>query len=139
MATFDDPLIEVVGDASEHSNSCEDSVLTPHRELCSECTSLLNDTSEPANDKHHGCFTHLKSKFRRQTCLKSKPVILILIWVFLASVLHWIFTDPSSLITPLTLNYLGGRSYFIVVIGSVYVYFAILQLFYPLAGYLADV
>ena len=103
MATFDAPLIEVVDDASEHSNSCEDSVLTPRRELYySECTSLLNDTGESANDKHHGCFIHLKSKFQGQTYLKSKLLNLILIWVFLASELYWIFTDPNSVITPLT-------------------------------------
>ena len=44
--------------------------------------------------------------------------------------------DPSSFITPLSL---GGRSYFVAVIVSAYVYFTVLQLFYPLAGYLADV
>ena len=138
MATFDDPLIEVVGHDSKHKNGCEHNVSTTHRELCRESTSLLND--EPVDDKC-GC---LKFKFRRQACLKSKPVILILIWVFLTSVLHWIFIDPNSFVTPLSfiLNYLGSRSFIItVVIGSayMYMYFAILQLFYPLAGYLADV
>ena len=135
MATFDDPLIEVVGDDSRHSNSSD----SAQEELTNEHTSLLND--EPTSDKCHNCFAYLKSKFRRQTYLKSRPVILILIWVFLASMLHWIFIDPSSLITPLTLLnlYLGRSSYFIAVIGGVYVYFAILQLLYPLAGYLADV
>ena len=97
---------------------------------------MLND--EPVDDKR-GCLVCLRSKFRRQTCLKSKPVILILIWVFLASVLHWSFTDPNSFVTPLSLQYLGGKSYLVAVIVSAYVYFAILQLFYPLAGYLADV
>ena len=66
-------------------------------------------------------------------------MILILIWTFLASVLHWIFTDPSFIITLLTLLIPGDNSYFIIAIGSAYVYFAILQLFYPLAGYFADI
>ena len=132
MATIDDPLIEVVGDDSRHNDS-KQILPTVQKELSSENTSLLNN--EP--DKLHNCFAHVKSKFRRQSCLKSKPVILILIWTFLASVLHWIFTDPSSVITPLTLFHIYDNSSFII--GSAYVYFAILQLFYPFAGYLADV
>ena len=137
MAAIDDPLIEVVGYDTQHSTTDSKQIqpTTVQKEAFNEKTSLLNN--EP--DKLHNCFVHLKSKFQRRSCLKSKPVILILIWIFLASVLHWIFTDPSSVITPLTLMYLGGNNYFIIVIGSAYVYFAILQLFYPLAGYLADV
>ena len=59
--------------------------------------------------------------------------------------LHCIFTDPSTVITPLTLASLQVFDsyymtlYFIAVIGTVYVCFAILQIFYPLAGYLADI
>ena len=59
--------------------------------------------------------------------------------------LHCIFTDPNTVITPLTLASLQVFDsyymtlYFIAVIGTVYVCFAILQIFYPLAGYLADV
>ena len=82
------------------------------------------------------CLARFKSKFQR---IKSKSAILILIWSFLTGALHHIITDPSSIITPLTANYYGNDYYFVAVIGSVYTYFAILQLFYPLAGYLADV
>ena len=57
--------------------------------------------------------------------------------------LHCIFTDPSTVIIPLTIASLQVYDtyymYFISVIGTVYVCFAILQIFYPLAGYLADV
>ena len=56
--------------------------------------------------------------------------------------LHCIFTDPSTVIVPLTTASLqvfdSYYMYFIAVIGTVYVCFAILQIFYPLAGYLAD-
>ena len=137
MATIDDPLIEYAGHDTQHSTTDSKQIqpTTVQKEAFNEKTSLLNN--EP--DKLHNCFVHLKSRFRRQSCLKSKPVILILIWIFLTSVLHWIFTDPSSVITPLTLLIPGDNNYFIIVIGSAYVYFAILQLFYPLAGYLADV
>ena len=135
MATISDPLIQVIGDDNLRNDSERILPTTVQREPSNEITYLPNN--EP--DKLHNCFAQLKSKFQRQSCLKSKPVILIWIWIFLSSVLHWIFTDPSSAITPFTLLYLGGNSYFIIVIGSAYVYFAILQLFYPLAGYLADV
>ena len=137
MATIDNPLIEVIGGDTQHGTSDSKQILPTavQKEPSNENTSLLNNKP----DKQHNCFAHLKSKIRRQSCLKSKPVILILIWTFLASVLHWCFTDPSSVITPLTLFHLGDKSYSIVIIGSVYVYFAILQFFYPLAGYLADV
>ena len=135
MATIDDPLIEAVGDDSRHNDSEQILPTTVQKEPSSENTSLLNN--EP--DELHNCFAHVKSKFRRQSCLKSKPVILILVWTFLASVLHWIFTDPSSVVTPVSLLYFFDNSSFIIVIGSTYVYFAILQLFYPLAGYIADV
>ena len=138
MAAIDDPLIEVIGDDTQNLSITDSKQILPttvQKEPYNEKTSLLN--KEP--DKLNNCFVHLKSKFRRQSCLKSKPAILILIWTLLASMLHWMFTDPSSMITPLTLLIFVGHNYFIILIGSVYVYFAILQLFYPLAGYLADV
>ena len=57
--------------------------------------------------------------------------------------LHCIFIDPSTVIIPLTIASLQVNDtyymYFIAVIGTVYVLFAILQIFYPLAGYLADI
>ena len=130
MATINDPLIQVFGDDNLRNDSERILPTTVQREPSNESTYLPNN--EP--DKLHNCFAQLKSKFQRQSCLKSKPVILSLIWTFLSSVLHWIFTDPSSVITPLTLLYIGGDSYFIIVIGSAYVYFAILQLFTHLLG-----
>ena len=138
MATIDNPLIEVIGGDTQHStrNSEQIPLTTVHKESSNEDTSLLS--CEPG--KLHDCFAYLKSKFQRHLgCLKSKPVILILVWSFLASMLHWFFTDPTFLITPLILLTSGYSYSFITFVGSVYVYFAILQLFYPLAGYLADV
>ena len=138
MATIDNPLIEVIGGDTQHGTRDSKQILltTVQKERSNEDTSLLS--SEP--DKKHGCFAHLKSKFRRQGCLKSKPVILILIWSFLTSILHWIFTDPTYLITPLTISSLSNRhNIFVAFAAFIYVYFAILQVFYPLAGYLADV
>ena len=132
MATTDEltPLIKIIGND------------TPHNDRNQTLPSIQESSNFSLNDesnKQRGCIASIKSKLQRQGCLKSKPVVIILIWSFLASMLHWIFTDPSSVITPLTQFSLGKKYYFIVVIGSVYVYFAILQVFYPLAGYLADV
>ena len=89
--------------------------------------------------EHSTCYEYMRIKLKRLTFVKSKSAILILIWSFLAGVLHWAYTDPGSIITPLViLNYIQP-DFLIETIGSVYVYFAILQLFYPLAGYLADI
>ena len=81
-------------------------------------------------------FVRIKSKFRRLTFVKSKSAILVLIWSFFFGMLQWIWSDPSSWIPPL---FIFGNSVLFMVVGSVYVYLAILQLFYPLAGYLADI
>ena len=135
MATTDKlltPLIEVVDTDTPHDNNW-----------------VLPTIQESSNANIYRSLWWIKQtawlhcKHKAQTLktglLKSKSVVIILIWSFLASMVHWIFTDPSSVITPLTLLPLGENYYFISVIGSVYVYFAILQIFYPLAGYLADV
>jgi peptide/histidine transporter 3/4 len=63
--------------------------------------------------------------------------------------LHCVFIDPSAVIIPLTvtvasfqvLYYYDIRQslFYGMLIGTLYVFFAILQIFYPLAGYLADV
>ena len=104
-----------------------------------ENTSLLTKCDHESDMKR--C-VNFKVKFQRTVCLKSSSAIMVLTWAFLASMLHWIFIDPSCVVTPLTIRYITVASenyYFIMIVGSAYVYFAILQLFYPLAGYLADV
>ena len=132
MATNDKltPLIEVIGNDTPHND---------HNQTLPAIKESSNFSLNDKSNKQRDCIASIKSKLRRQGCLKSKPVVMILIWSFLASMLHWIFTDPSSVSTPLTLFSSGDNYYSITVIGSVYVYFAILQVFYPLAGYLADV
>ena len=104
-------------------------------DLGSESTPLL--VPKVSNTSFFG---RTKSKFRRLTFVKSKSAILVLIWSFFFAVLQWIWSDPSSWIPPLfsLFNYNWTATIFVSVV-SVYVYLAILQLFYPLAGYLADV
>ena len=73
---------------------------------------------------------------RQLICLRTKSAILILFWSFLAGVFHWLCTDPFSVIARFTKHNIK-RDIFIV--GGVFIFYAILQLFYPLAGLLADV
>ena len=136
MATVGEPLVEITGDDSVRYSSGPAAMIQKDP-FNQERTYLLNN-------KRRGGFANLKSKFRGRVCLKSKPAILILIWSFLTSMLHCIFIDPSAVIIPLTIASLQVYDEFfyyilIAVIGTVYVFFAILQMFYPLAGYLADV
>ena len=74
---------------------------------------------------------------RRMVCLKSKAAILILIWTFSMAILQGItFSNTYSLIY--ILGFLVNTN-FVIIVGCVYIFYAILQLFYPLAGLLADV
>ena len=96
MATSDEPLIEIIDDDSVRYSSRPPT--NSQKELSSNSESTFKKPS-----KKRGCLANLKSKFRRQVCLTSKPAILVLIWSFLTSMLHCVFIDPSSLIIPLTL------------------------------------
>ena len=146
MATIGEPLIEIIGDDSVRYSSGPAATIQkdPSNQ---ESTLLLN--KNPITNKRRGYFANLKSRFQRQVCLTSKPAILILIWSFLTSMLHCIFIDPSVVVTPLTIASLQVYDHdrlfndihiqFTAVISTVYVFFTIHQVFYPLAGYLADV
>ena len=133
MTAYHEPRIEVLSSQVTQRNSNErDTNLEALMNPISEETPLLEKPS---------CYEYMKKKFKRLNFLKSKSAILILIWSFLAGVLHWAYTDPGSIITPVVmLTYFQQQPAFVILtIGSMYVYFAILQLFYPLAGFLADV
>ena len=77
----------------------------------------------------------LKSKFKRIGCLRSKPVILLLIWSFLISILQWNYDQYALIIVIDSLSSLD----FLSIIVTVYTFFAILQLIYPVTGLLADI
>ena len=124
MATIEGTQIKVVDTSFKYGSENQAHVLT---QPVTKNTPLLDVK------QNQECLAHFKSKLQ---IIKSKSAILILIWSFLAGALHWIFTDPSSMITPLTVsNYAEVNYYFVAVIGSAYSHFAILQLFYPLADY----
>ena len=106
----------------------------PLSQVASESISLL------PKERSIFCTCCLRFKFRGIICPKLKSVILILIWSFFAHVLQCLYIDPYLMISVFT--QLLSQSYdvnFICIIGSVYVYLAIVRLFYPLAGLLADV
>ena len=81
------------------------------------------------------CKATLTSRMK-VTSLKSKSAVLALYWSFLAGVLQLFYSDPSAPISIL-FTYIGGFR-IVETIGSIYACFALLQLFYPLAGMLAD-
>ena len=144
MATLSEPLISVVGESYEDNPHRNASVLQTNNADSgndSEGASFLNKATNDIGNAHNvNWCVCLRLKLQKTVCLKSGSVVVILTWVFLASMLHWFFLDPSSVITPFTLQGLvGDKYYFISIIAGVYIYYACLQLFYPLSGYLADV
>ena len=92
-------------------------------------------------------------RLRKNVLIKSKAANMILFWTFLMYFLHGIALDPNisflvpimqqSLQVPAYENLTSTSSVSIVyiyeIISGVYVVFAVWMLFYPLAGYLADV
>ena len=132
MATNYESKIEVIGgDMTESGRNRRHNESVRLADPTGENTPLLAPTLNNVS-----IFERIKSKFRRLTFVKSKSAILVLIWSFCFGVLQWVWSDPSSWIPPV---FIVGNSFIFIVVGSVYVYLAILQLFYPLAGYLADV
>ena len=136
MATIHESSIEVIRSGVwEQESTRRDEELLDMSSVYSEETPLLLTSKL----EHPTCYEYMRIKLKRLTFVKSKSAILILTWSFLAGVLHWAYTDPGSIITPLVILNYNQPDLLIAFIGSVYVYFAILQVFYPLAGYLADV
>ena len=121
MATIGETQIKILGAVDE------DNQTQALEQVASENTVLLCKQF---------CCLRVRAKFKKVLYLKSKPITLILLWSFLTSVLHWMNSDPSSVIS--LFGILDGFD-FLAVVGGVYAFFAILQLFYPLAGLLADV
>ena len=127
MAEIDVPHIEVFHESSTDDHS------RPLNKITSESNPLLQ-TKRSVDS----CCTPFKLKFRSAVCLKSKSVVLILIWSFLVHLLQSLYVDPYLATT--TFNRLFGHNIsFIYKVCTVYTFLAIVGLFYPLAGLLADV
>ena len=102
-------------------------------------TTLASGSCEQENTpllgtvRPRGCFTKVMSRFRsRNCCLRSsKAALLILVWNLIISFGMLGFLDPSW--------YIALFSSDAISIGIVYGSSALLLLFYPLAGYLADI
>ena len=100
---------------------------------------VTNSTSHDEEDTPlygntpHGCYAKVKSKLQsRHCCLwSSKPTRFILAWNFVVSIGLLCFFDPSL--------YTAVNSESDVLIWVSYGASAVLLLFYPLAGYLADI
>ena len=124
MATVHESWIEAVHVVNDESQAAEP--------IASENSSQTYDETDA-----HLCCSHVKSNFKRAVCLRSKPAVLILFWSFIASALQWYSFDPYALINLMSFSYANYD--LLTVIVGVYAFFAILQLFYPVAGLLADV
>lgn len=130
MATVDECQIQVLSSANDHNNQFH-----ARDQVVDESADLLHHKMY----EYRSCCSLFKSKFKRITCLKSKPAMLLLVWSFLTSALQWNY-DPYTLIVTVTIGI--DASYgiaFLKAIVGVYAFFAILQLVYPLAGLLADI
>ena len=122
MATTDMPQIDhVVYDDGNQSQTL--------KQVVSESDPLYNEPSTYAFS------SKLKLRFNRIACLRSKSVILLLLWNFLMSTLYFNYYPYSVII----LIILVSRLDFLSVIVGVYAIFAIFQLVYPVAGLLADI
>lgn len=125
MATLQDPRIQ---NAKQDNNLQKSSsrVSSNH-----ESTPLLGERSR-------GCYKKVKCKFNsRHCCLSSsKAAELSIIWNLIISFGLMSFLDPSFYTNLLVGN---DNSTVINSIGIAYGVSALLLLFYPLAGYLADV
>ena len=128
MATTDRSSIVVLGDSVS-----DDSQSQALKQVVSESTSLLHNERDKQSKT---CCSCLKSKFQKAVFLKSKSAVLILIWCCFTGVLQGVNFNPYHIIVFL-FSFIEYN--IIIVVGGVYIFVAILQLFYPLAGLLAGV
>ena len=87
------------------------------------------------------CYTKVRSKFKDHRCClwSSKAVILILVWNLIISLCFTSFFDPSFYTVTLNLLELVFNAGFLLLFVLLYGVNALLLIFYPLAGFLADV
>ena len=79
--------------------------------------------------------TGLLGRLRESVLIKSKAANMILFWSAMMYLLYGILLNPDNLFTMNIMNV----TLFIVIESGIYAFIAIWLLFYPLAGYLADV
>ena len=88
-----------------------------------------------------GCYMKVKSKFRsRHSCLcSSKAALIILLWNLIITLGLVSLLDPTIYTSMYVDNIYSDSTKSLIVIGTLYGFNAFLFLFYPLAGYLADI
>ena len=135
MAKLESPQIEILEDSAGEANIDESQV------LAGEQISLLR----PNKRKRYYCTCISGSRLscnriKLACCLKSKGILVILCWNTLLTLMlmPWLLTDTYSLIVA-TLQKSSVQNASLIAVPSFYVFQAILYLFYPLAGYLADI
>ena len=80
---------------------------------------------------------HRERHKSRIVCLKSKPAILLLVWSLLVNILQWNY-NPYYFITMFGMYSLYNVDLLKVIV-SIYAFFAVFQLIYPVTGLLADI
>ena len=145
MATDGSPpkieLIDSVADKEQiHDDRQEDS----HMDIrYTSYTEEFQDTLLKVSTITQVCRTKVRSKFRNYRCClwSSKAVILILVWNLIISIGFKSFFD-SSLYTTIIIKFIIDPPYYnptLMLFGLSYGSSALLFVFYPLAGFLADV
>ena len=88
-----------------------------------------------------GCCMKVKSKFRSwHSCLcSSKAALIILLWNLIITLGLVSLLDPTIYTSMYVDNIYSDSTKSLIVIGTLYGFNAFLFLFYPLAGYLADI
>jgi peptide/histidine transporter 3/4 len=137
MAKLERPQIEMLVDSARDNN---DSQI-----LIREQTLLLRSNERKRYYCRMSCVEPRPGNNGRRVkmaacCLKSKGIIIILCWNTLLTLLTipWLLPDTYSLIIA-TLRHTSLQEASLIAVPSFYIFEAILYLFYPLAGYLADI
>ena len=97
-----------------------------------EMTPLLTLDDKEAKQKQS-----MVSRLKNRVFVNSKAANMILVWNFLVSLLYGLSLDPASIVST-ELPYLA-LAFNLIVSPCMYGFVAVCLLFYPLAGYLADV
>ena len=147
MATIQDSL-EIAVKGSSHTASNGTRTVQPQKR---KNVHPLN-TSRSSNDQENtpllentqrsvGCFEKVRTKYNsRRCCLcSSRAAILILVWNAIVSFGLLSFLDPSMYMNMSFRLFDNNWFVTLIVAASTYSFCAFLYLFYPLAGWLADI
>ena len=135
MAKLECPQIEILEDSM--GDNSDSQILVREQTLLLRSNERNNYCTMSRSEPRPGCNSQ---RLEMGSCLKSKGTIVILCWNTLLNLLlmPWLLPDTYSLIIA-ALRHSSSQETSPIAVPSFYVFGAILYLFYPLAGYLADI